>query len=507
MVAGSKRFIVLPDHGYKGRVLSTGMFAAAASFDLARRPGDPLQETVNVVDRIGGGGPMLVEASEEGELAIKAEFGTRVKVIPLIYYPPPDPRPVVRTGGVAALDAAPAAAAGSVLTLKDRADGTPLGNALVIAFTNYRHRIGASARSGDDGRVTLGLQPGTQLERLYVYPKHGYWSQLRTGVVLGDLVIGFEKIRLDDPRHVVPLLYGSLTADAGDGVRVAVIDTGVQRDHPHLSVAGGRNCVFDEVEGDPGAADDYDDVAGHGTHVAGIIGANGPLRGVAPKAEIRAYRVFPKVGDASNFDIMKAIDRAVEDGCHIVNLSLGGTEADDGVRGAIGNALSRGVLVVAATGNDGRDPVRHPAAYEPTVAVSAMGLRGTFPADGTEQGEAIRPFSTVVPAAFLAGFSNVGPQVDFTGPGVGVVSTYLGGTYTSMNGTSMACPAVAGFAAALLSADPALLASGKEDRAVELIRRLSAAAVRLGLGRDAEGLGLPLPAGVGLPALMAALPA
>lgn len=501
----TKRFIILPDYGYKGRILASAMLAHRDALQVSWSTRRPEAATVTVVDRIGGDGPLLVETSEEGELALKAEFGTRAKVIPLIFYHRPDPRPVLRASTMGTLqDVVPAAV---TIALRDVTDGSPVEGASVVAFTNFRHRTGASAESGPDGKALLALAPGTRVERLYVFPRQGHWSHLKTSLALRDFDIRLQPIRPDDPRHLVPLLYGSLPRDAGAGVRVGVIDTGVDRSHPDLFVEGGRNCVFDEISGNPGATGDFDDVSGHGTHVAGIVAGRGGIRGVAPGAAIRAYRVFPPGDGASNFDIMKAIDFAVEDGCQVLNLSLGGPDPDDAVRGAIGNALSRGTLVVAAAGNDGRGPVLHPAAYDPVVAISAMGLRGTFPTDGAEQADIAKPFSTDVPGAFLAGFSNVGPQVDFTGPGVGIVSTYPGGHYTAMNGTSMAAPAIAGFAAALLSADPDLLATAGEDRAVELLRRLSATAVRLGLGRDAEGLGLPLPPGVDLEKLAAGLSA
>ena len=101
---------------------------------------------------------------------------------------------------------------------------------------------------------------------------------------------------------------------------------------------------------------------------------------------------------------MNAIDRAVIDGCQIINLSLGGGEADEGVRAAIGSALDRGTLVIAAAGNDNRGPVSYPAAWPAAIAVSAMGIKGTFPAASSELADVERPYGSSKKDAFVAGF-------------------------------------------------------------------------------------------------------
>ena len=144
-------------------------------------------------------------------------------------------------------------------------------------------------------------------------------------------------------------------------------------------------------------------------------------------------------------------------GCHLINLSLGGADADEAVRAAIGHALDSGTLVVAATGNDGRRPVAYPAAWPSSVAISAMGRKSVLPPGCSEMADVAKPLGVPDADAFVAAFSNVGPQVDFTGPGVGVVSTVPGGNYAVMSGTSMAAPAVTGFAASVLAANPGVM--------------------------------------------------
>lgn len=285
--------------------------------------------------------------------------------------------------------------------------------------------------------------------------------------------------------------------NAGDGVTVAVVDTGVQMDHPALpNVTGGRNMVFDERNRGNGAEADWGpaDVDGdHGTHVAGIVGmrrsAGSVLRGVAPGVRMRSYRVFPNDGgNASNYDIINAIDSAIEDGCQVINLSLGGGEPDEAIRSAVGFAASRGVLVVAAAGNDGRRPVSYPAAFPSCVAVSAMGIRGAFPEDSTEAADIAKPLGS--DGEFVAAFSNVGPQIAFTAPGAGIVSTVPRSEWAVMSGTSMACPAVAGYAAYLLSQRADVSAMVGEERTRTLRHLLEQTARQIGFGPDYEGFGL-----------------
>jgi subtilisin len=205
-----------------------------------------------------------------------------------------------------------------------------------------------------------------------------------------------------------------------------------------------------------------------------------------------SYRVFPDVGGATNYDVMRAVARAALGECDILNLSLGTDHADPVVRHAVELARSKGCLVVVASGNDDRAPVNYPAAWPACVAVSALGEKGTFPDTSTEAAEIAKPFSKSNRNRFMAAFSNVGPEIDVTGPGVGVISTVPGG-YAPMSGTSMACPAVAGFAAALLSRSPAIRSMPRTlERAKALEELLFRSAQFQEMGRNYEGRGLPL---------------
>lgn len=272
---------------------------------------------------------------------------------------------------------------------------------------------------------------------------------------------------------------------------MGVVDTGFdQSTHPDLQVEGGQNTVHGETPSDYG-----DNGEGHGTHVAGIIGARGVppagIRGLAPGAALRSYRVFGKnSGNASNYAIAKAIDAAARDSCHLINMSLGGDDPDDATKAAIEDARSQGCLVIAAAGNKYRSRVSFPAADPLCLAVSAMGRKATFPDESTETGDIQSPFGDD-DSEFVAAFSNVGPEIDLTGPGVGILSTMPGG-YAPLSGTSMACPAVTGAAARLLSSRPDILNMAPDQaRSDTMAQALLQSAKPRGFGPTYEGQGLP----------------
>jgi subtilisin len=282
--------------------------------------------------------------------------------------------------------------------------------------------------------------------------------------------------------------YGTPRTSTGHGVRVGLVDTGVDADHPHLVVAGGQNCVTGEDPGEHGSNGHE-----HGTHVAGIVAGRGRppggSRGVAPAAELMSYRVFGRGrAEATNFAIAKAIDTAVSDGCDVVNLSLGGGPPDAVVRAAIEEAQEAGIIVVAAAGNDGRGPVAFPADLADVVSVSALGRTGTYPPSAAGAAERRGPYGHDG-ADFIAAFSNIG-DIDVTAPGVAIVSTVPGG-YLDLDGTSMACPAVTGTIARILSGSRRLRSQPRSpERAAVVLARLRRRARSLGFPSSLEGDGL-----------------
>ena len=152
-----------------------------------------------------------------------------------------------------------------------------------------------------------------------------------------------------------------------------------------------------------------------------------------------------------NFDIVRAIERAVADGCDLVNISIQLGSPDEAVQSAIQDAQAKGTVCLAAAGNNYQQPVSYPAKYPEALAISAIGKQGTFPPNSSEAADVMPPFAATDPAVFLAAFSNIGPEISATAPGVGIISTLPGGLYGVQSGTSMACPAVTGFLAARLA--------------------------------------------------------
>lgn len=238
----------------------------------------------------------------------------------------------------------------------------------------------------------------------------------------------------------------------GRGVVVAVVDSGVDGDHPDLAAAmtQGANTRRDHGDRSPATRDGN----GHGTHIAGIIAARSRNRvgvvGVAPRARIMPVKVLGADGSGWTSDVVEGIVWAVDHGADVVNLSLGAPAAE-WMAPAIRYAVARGVTVVAAAGNDASRQPLYPAAFPGVIAVSALD-----------------------PSGRAAAYSNRGATVDLAAPGTNIVSTVPGG-YGLMSGTSMAAPHVAGVAALVQSLDPGA------DPATILLRT----AADLGLpGRD-----------------------
>lgn len=491
-----RRFVLLPVRGM--RASSPGVTRGAGSFLLlltrhvgarVRPIGDMPQVEIKVVDSVSDDGPKLVEVSPEAGIALRSSRPD-LRLVPLVYYQPAvAPRVLPRAEPQLAATEPTQPFSVSVVS---RAKGTPQAGCTVVVFTDFRGRRGAQGTTDAGGNVTFQLGSGvTRLDRIYVHPPGpGFWGALKTEVrTAEDLQIQLEPLDLNR-QDVLRYFYGGTGRESGGGVTVGVLDTGVDLEHPDLSVAGGENTVPGEDPADYGPSGEE-----HGTHVAGIIAAGGQggtgVRGVAAGVSLRSYRVFAE-GElgASNYAILKAIDRAVADGCDLLNISLSGGLADAATRSAVEDARSRGALCVVAAGNDGRGPVGFPASHPLAVGVSGMGRLGLFPPGAIEAGDVAAPYGSD-PLDFVAQFSNVGPEIDLIGPGVGVISTVPGG-YAPMSGTSMACPAVTGAAAVLLSERADLLSLARDQsRADTLAQALFEGARSLGFDLDFEGHGLP----------------
>ncbi|CUX71648.1 peptidase S8/S53 subtilisin kexin sedolisin (plasmid) [Agrobacterium tumefaciens] len=495
-----RQYVVLPAHGFRSPVLAEAA-ALKATVPLAATAGSAQPHTrdassrVQVIDAVSADGPKLVEMTPEGELELRLEEPD-LKIVPLVTYE--KLRAIYTVKRAAAAGVLAPAGQGARLRVED-SQGNALAGAQVVAFTNFRNRAGDDGLTDANGNIDLRITPGATLERIYVYGPARYWGRFERNFVLdAGASLQLQPIDLAQPNLALARFRSHLPATAGQGVVVGIVDTGIDPNHPLLpNVSGGANMVLEEIKDDPGEVADWGPAAidgEHGTHVAGIVAARPTddinLSGVAPGVTLRSYRVFPHNGaNATNYDIMNAIDRAVQDGCDIINLSLGGGDEDEAIRAAIGSALDNGVLVIAAAGNDGRKPVSHPAALPFCIAATAMGWENSFPEGSSESGDVAKPRGAN--GSFVGAFSNFGPQIDLTGPGVGVVSTLPGGEFGAMSGTSMASPALAGYAAYLLAQEVTILGLNGAEKCTALRDRLFGSATPLGFGRDFEGFGLP----------------
>jgi thermitase len=233
----------------------------------------------------------------------------------------------------------------------------------------------------------------------------------------------------------------------GAGSTVAVLDTGVQLDHPALR----DNFVeevkrYDFVGDDPDPSDTpvgldeepnglKDELVGHGTHVAGIVNL------VAPKAKIMPLRVLDTEGYGNVFGVAEAISFATRNGANVINLSLGSPSQSKLLRNEIKNANKNRVLVAAAAGNSGSSTPYYPASEDRLVAVSSVNNYGQ-----------------------KSDFANYGSWVDIAAPGEGIRSAFPISVYAYWSGTSMATPFVSGQAALIHAVYSSLDPAGVEQR-------------------------------------------
>lgn len=252
-----------------------------------------------------------------------------------------------------------------------------------------------------------------QLPAVTVPPKRPEYA-LPPGVDAAEVPWGIA--RVDAPA--------AWSVTKGDGVKVAVIDTGIDCSHPDLKAncAGGYNAL----DSNQSTMDDNE----HGTHVAGTIAGvldGKGVVGVAPKARLYAVKVLDKDGAGGLTSIIKGLIWAGNNHMDVANMSLGAPMGTIFMRGALKYAQMRGVAVFAAAGNDGGS-VNYPGAYPEAICVSAL-----------------------TPNEGIAKFSSRGNQVAFIAPGVDVRSSVPHGGYDNFAGTSMATPHMTGLGALAVS--------------------------------------------------------
>src|SRR3989344_3540996 len=219
----------------------------------------------------------------------------------------------------------------------------------------------------------------------------------------------------------------------GTGVRVCIVDTGIDDSHPALNPLVAE---IDLVNNDTDATDDH----GHGTHVAGIVASNDlTYKGVAFGASLMAAKVLDSSGSGWSSDVIAGIEWCVENGADIVSMSLGGDVFvgpcdSDPTAIASNNAVDQGVVVFAASGNEGYlNAIASPACGSKVIAVGAV-----------DKNEGRTPYS------------NEGPELDLVTPGTSITSTFLNNGFATLSGTSMATPHAAAVAGLILEANSSL---------------------------------------------------
>lgn len=233
----------------------------------------------------------------------------------------------------------------------------------------------------------------------------------------------------------------------GRGIKVAVLDTGVKSNHPLL--AGKVIAGFDAING----VMDGSDVNGHGTFVAGIIAQ------VAPDAQIIPVRVLDADGTGTLDNVLTGFRFALNSGAKVINLSFSTTDDLKPLHDIIIEASNKGIVVVAASGNDATNQPYYPAAYNELVAVSA-----------TDKND------------YRASFANFGNYIELSSPGVDIYSAWLDGGYAIGSGTSFSTPILAGAGAMVLQKNPGF-SLNKTKQALEK------AVTKFAPGCDCKGMG------------------
>lgn len=361
-------------------------------------------------------------------------------------------------GSIAGGRSAPVLAAGDsvpgqyIVVLQPRSNAAAVANEMARTHGLGVQHIYSHAINGFSARI-----PDARLARIQSDPR--VVSVERDQVVSiqdQEVPTGVQRIY----AHGNPNIDIDGTDDVRVDVDVAVIDTGIDLTHPDLNVVQSVNCAsgspFSSKCGSGG-----DDDNGHGSHVAGTIGAldNGiGVVGVTPGARLWSVKVLKSNGSGYMSWIVGGIDYVAANAASIevANMSLGCECSSPAMDAAISNAVDQGVTFVVAAGNDGKDastfsPANHPDVITVSALADFDGIPGGLGAATCR----------VDQDDTLADFSNYGPLVEIAAPGVCITSTWLNGGYSTISGTSMASPHAAG-AAALLAA------SGESDPAAIL---------------------------------------
>jgi minor extracellular protease Epr len=226
----------------------------------------------------------------------------------------------------------------------------------------------------------------------------------------------------------------------GKGVKIGIIDSGCDLSHPDLKISSSKN--FTE-------SNSCEDTSGHGTHVAGIIAAQGNsygVLGIAPDAEIHVYKALDGTSGSIK-GVIDALKTAIDDKMDIINMSLGTPSQVSGLEKLCKKAQQQGIIVVVASGNSGLQENYFPAAYDSCISVGA-----------TDENMKVAYFTTY------------GQELDIVAPGAEILSTYLNGSYAVLSGTSMAAPFVSGCIALMKQSGIAVTYSSIIESVIDIER-------------------------------------
>jgi len=357
------------------------------------------------------------------------------------------------------------------------------------------HRAFKDAMVGAFPEVAFGAEWTVVLNGIALYAPAAAldWATSRAGVARveqdGEVTVALAQsvplINADD-------LWSSKNATGstvtGKDVVVAVLDTGIDYSHPDLGGTGVRSTDLSSIGSGTHnriiggwnfatSSADFWDGHGHGTHCAGIVGANGTVKGVAPDVKFRIYKVLSDAGWGSDSWVISGVEAATDpdddgdtsDHSDVISMSLGGFgHPDDSLCEACDDAQTAGVLVAVAASNEGPDyeTLGSPGSARKVVSVGAM-----FKDDS------------------LVSFSSIGPspimqiKPDVTAPGVYIYSTYRNNGYATMSGTSMATPHVAGAAALLIQSHPSWTSDQVKQSLMGTAKETAYNAYRQGTGR------------------------
>ena len=354
------------------------------------------------------------------------------------------------------------AAAGTATVATGIAAGERGPTARVVGTDSPRAERAAKARAesvkrvldfGDIGKAVAGKFTDEAAEQLSNRPDVRYVEVDGTMEALAqDLPWGIDRVDAE---------VAHANGETGNGADIAIIDTGIDDDHPDLQANVGSGKAYVDCRGS-NCNYPWSDDNDHGTHCAGIADAvnnSQGVVGVSTEATLHAVKVLDSRGSGTFSDVAAGIEYTADQGWDVGSMSLGASSGSQTVKDACQYAVDNGVLLVAAAGNSGpcSDCVGYPAAYSTVMAISSTTKNDN-----------------------LSGFSSTGPEVELAAPGSSIYSTVIGG-YDTFSGTSMAAPHVSG-------AGGQLMADGRSN--TEARSQLKSTAEDIGLASNESGAGL-----------------